>query len=101
MANAVKHDVAAALSRLLGSIKEVALKHGCKQSVRLLAVSKTKPAEAVIEAYNAGQRHFGENYVRLTRMDLLRSRAPLAPPHSCSPSFVRSFLPSFLHSFWN
>ncbi|XP_030370834.1 pyridoxal phosphate homeostasis protein isoform X2 [Scaptodrosophila lebanonensis] len=30
----------------------------------LVAVSKTKPAEAVIEAYNAGQRHFGENYVQ-------------------------------------
>ncbi|EDV93220.1 GH18384 [Drosophila grimshawi] len=30
----------------------------------LVAVSKTKPAESVIEAYNAGQRHFGENYVQ-------------------------------------
>lgn len=30
----------------------------------LVAVSKTKPAESVIEAYKAGQRHFGENYVQ-------------------------------------
>lgn len=30
---------------------------------RLVAVSKTKPAEMVIEAYNHGQRSFGENYV--------------------------------------
>jgi len=30
---------------------------------RLVAVSKTKPGEALQEAYNAGQRHFGENYV--------------------------------------
>ncbi|XP_015523030.2 pyridoxal phosphate homeostasis protein [Neodiprion lecontei] len=30
---------------------------------RLVAVSKTKPAALVIEAYEAGQRHFGENYV--------------------------------------
>lgn len=30
----------------------------------LVAVSKTKPANAVIEAYEAGQRHFGENYVQ-------------------------------------
>ncbi|KAA0191585.1 hypothetical protein HAZT_HAZT006869, partial [Hyalella azteca] len=31
---------------------------------RLVAVSKTKPKEMVIEAYLAGQRHFGENYVQ-------------------------------------
>ncbi|XP_033757081.1 pyridoxal phosphate homeostasis protein-like [Pecten maximus] len=30
---------------------------------RLVAVSKTKPAEAVIAAYECGQRYFGENYV--------------------------------------
>lgn len=33
-------------------------------SVQLLAVSKTKPVEAVISAYQAGQRHFGESYVQ-------------------------------------
>ncbi|WP_306533370.1 YggS family pyridoxal phosphate-dependent enzyme [Geobacter sp.] len=33
-------------------------------SVRLVAVSKTKPAEAVEEAARAGQRLFGENYVQ-------------------------------------
>jgi pyridoxal phosphate enzyme (YggS family) len=32
--------------------------------VRLVAVSKTKPAEAVEEAARAGQRIFGENYVQ-------------------------------------
>ncbi|XP_069872292.1 pyridoxal phosphate homeostasis protein isoform X1 [Dipodomys merriami] len=31
---------------------------------RLVAVSKTKPADMVIEAYNHGQRTFGENYVQ-------------------------------------
>jgi PLP dependent protein len=31
-------------------------------SVLLLAVSKTKPASDIAEAYRAGQRHFGENY---------------------------------------
>ncbi|XP_012281556.1 pyridoxal phosphate homeostasis protein [Orussus abietinus] len=30
---------------------------------RLVAVSKIKPAELVISAYEAGQRYFGENYV--------------------------------------
>ncbi|SBS26452.1 hypothetical protein MSP8886_00608 [Marinomonas spartinae] len=33
-------------------------------SVRLLAVSKTKPLEAIRAAYQAGQRLFGENYVQ-------------------------------------
>jgi hypothetical protein len=32
---------------------------------RLVAVSKTKPAEAVREAYDAGHRTFGENYVQV------------------------------------
>lgn len=30
---------------------------------RLVAVTKIKPVEDVIAAYEAGQRHFGENYV--------------------------------------
>ena len=37
----------------------------CKRdenSVKLLCVSKTKPKEMVIEAYNDGERHFGESY---------------------------------------
>ena len=33
-------------------------------SVRLLAVSKTKPLSALEAAYDAGQRAFGENYVQ-------------------------------------
>ena len=34
------------------------------ESVQLLAVSKTKPVEAILEAYHAGQCAFGENYVQ-------------------------------------
>ena len=33
-------------------------------SVRLIAVSKTKPEELLMDAYNHGQRYFGENYVQ-------------------------------------
>jgi pyridoxal phosphate enzyme (YggS family) len=33
-------------------------------SVLLLAVSKTKPASILATAYQAGQRHFGENYLQ-------------------------------------
>jgi pyridoxal phosphate enzyme (YggS family) len=32
-------------------------------NVELIAVSKTKPNELIMDAYNAGQRDFGENYV--------------------------------------
>lgn len=35
-----------------------------KASVRLLAVSKSKPAESVLEATRTGQQDFGENFVQ-------------------------------------
>lgn len=43
------------------------------QSVTLLAVSKTQPASAVRDAFEAGQRAFGENYVQeaLDKMAML------------------------------
>ncbi len=34
------------------------------ENVTLIAVSKTKPNEMLLEAYESGQRHFGENYVQ-------------------------------------
>ena len=34
--------------------------------IELLAVSKTKPIDSLQFAYDAGQRHFGENYVQET-----------------------------------
>lgn len=40
-------------------------------TIRLLAVSKKKPVEAVLQAVSAGQRDFGENFVQeaLQKMD--------------------------------
>ena len=38
--------------------------HRPPNSVKLLAVSKTKPVSDIMEAYEAGQRMFGENYVQ-------------------------------------
>ncbi|HRH59826.1 MAG TPA: YggS family pyridoxal phosphate-dependent enzyme [Chitinophagaceae bacterium] len=35
-----------------------------KKNVTLIAVSKTKPAEDILELYNLGHRDFGENYVQ-------------------------------------
>ena len=40
------------------------LKKTLKSGVTLVAVSKTKPVEAVVEAYNTGHRVFGENKVQ-------------------------------------
>lgn len=42
-------------------------------SVGLVAVSKTQPAEALVDAYRLGQRDFGENYLQeaLAKQDLL------------------------------
>ena len=38
--------------------------HRPPNSVKLLAVSKTKPVSDIMDAYSAGQRLFGENYVQ-------------------------------------
>jgi len=41
-----------------------AVKAELPPGVTLVAVSKTQPAEAIREAWAAGQRHFGENYAQ-------------------------------------
>ena len=40
------------------------IKNDLPQNVTLVAVSKTKPIEDLMEAYNAGQRIFGENKIQ-------------------------------------
>jgi pyridoxal phosphate enzyme (YggS family) len=53
------------LKSVIDRINTAALKAGRDPaSVRLLAVSKTKPAGLISEAARAGQRLFGENYVQ-------------------------------------
>ncbi|MEQ1529683.1 MAG: YggS family pyridoxal phosphate-dependent enzyme [Methylococcales bacterium] len=53
------------LTHILAQIKQTALAYGRHpDAVTLLAVSKTKPASDIMEAYQAGQRHFGENYLQ-------------------------------------
>jgi pyridoxal phosphate enzyme (YggS family) len=44
------------------NLKEI--KTGMPGNVVLVAVSKTKPTTSILEAYAAGQRDFGENYVQ-------------------------------------
>lgn len=53
------------LSQIMQQIQQIS--GSCKRSenaVKLLAVSKTKPVEAIAEAIAAGQVAFGENYVQ-------------------------------------
>ncbi|EOB6645832.1 YggS family pyridoxal phosphate-dependent enzyme [Vibrio fluvialis] len=53
------------LEHITSQIKNAQQKCGRpRSSVQLLAVSKTKPVEAILEAAQAGQRAFGENYVQ-------------------------------------
>lgn len=40
------------------------IKQTVPSAVTLIAISKTKPVSDLMEAYNAGQRHFGENKVQ-------------------------------------
>jgi pyridoxal phosphate enzyme (YggS family) len=54
-------ELANNLKTVLQRINE--LSQANQSSVRLIAVSKTKPVENIIELYNAGQRYFGENYI--------------------------------------
>jgi hypothetical protein len=65
-------DIVSNLTRVRERVAEAALRVGRRpEEVRLVAVSKTFPIEALREAYAAGQRDFGENKVQeaLQKMD--------------------------------
>lgn len=58
-------EIAEHLRKIEERIAQAALRGGRDpQSVRLVAVSKTKPAQAIADAFACGQRIFGENYVQ-------------------------------------
>jgi pyridoxal phosphate enzyme (YggS family) len=62
---ATGQTIAQNLERLRAEIAAACARAGrADGSVALMAVSKTHPAEAVLEAYAAGQRLFGENRVQ-------------------------------------
>ena len=54
-------------------------------NVQLVAVSKTKPNELLMEAYDYGQRHFGENKVQ----ELVSKHEDL--PHDINWHFMKLF----------
>lgn len=75
MATESDSPIGAALKDVTSRMTQAASKAGRPQEgIRLVAVSKTKPVEALQEAYDAGQRVFGENYVQ----EMLE-KAPLLP----------------------
>ena len=52
------------ITSVLNEIEECRNRSQAEQTVKLLAVSKTKPYEDILEAYQAGQRMFGESYAQ-------------------------------------
>ncbi len=67
--------IAANLQATRGAIADAALRANRRAGdITLLAVSKTFPPDAVREAYQAGQRAFGENYLQeaLDKIEQLR-----------------------------
>ena len=58
-------EIAKTLAQVTARIEKAAQQAArAPQEITLLAVSKTKPAQRVREAYAAGQRRFGENYLQ-------------------------------------
>ena len=68
--SSIANNIATTLDRIRDAEQLAKRDHG---SVTLLAVSKTKPVELMRAAYDAGQRHFGENYLQdaLPKMEQL------------------------------
>lgn len=67
-------DIESNLKEVQTTIKETATDSQIDPStIRLVAVSKTKPTPLLQQAYEAGQRHFGENYAQelLTKVEEL------------------------------
>jgi pyridoxal phosphate enzyme (YggS family) len=95
--------IAANLERLRNQIADACARaHRDPASVALMAVSKTHPADAILEAYAANQRLFGENRVQewesklpsLTHLfPIMESSAPaISPPPEPASSTPYSLL---------
>lgn len=78
MKHEVGQDVSVRLAQVKEAIEAAAARAGRPGGVRLVAVSKTMPAERIAEAYAAGQRLFGENRVQegVEKVEALRDTAP-------------------------
>jgi pyridoxal phosphate enzyme (YggS family) len=80
--------IAANLQAVEATIEAAAVAAGRPaSSVHLLAVSKTFPPEAVLEAMAAGQRAFGENYLQ-EALDKMQAVARMAPGAALEWHFI-------------
>jgi pyridoxal phosphate enzyme (YggS family) len=62
------HNIPKQLHHIQKMIADTAIKHDRKATdIHLLAVSKTQAPSRILDAYNAGQRAFGENYLQEAR----------------------------------
>jgi pyridoxal phosphate enzyme (YggS family) len=73
--SSISHNLQAVKNRIVIAAKAAGRP---VSEIALLAVSKTFSADAVIEAADAGQRNFGENYLQeaLEKIDAVRTRRP-------------------------
>ena len=86
----------AALKQIRERIAQTCQRAGRQaDSVLLIAVSKTFPAEAVVQAANAGQRHFGENYLQ-EAVDKIARVKEMAPALSDSDVDADSLIWHFI-----
>jgi len=83
------HEIDATVTRLGQTQKRIAemeSRYGrTPGSVTLLAVSKAKPAEAVREAFGAGQRCFGESYAQEAQVKIAALAEPAIEWHFIGP----------------
>ncbi|MDP3518004.1 MAG: YggS family pyridoxal phosphate-dependent enzyme [Pseudohongiella sp.] len=83
------NSIASNYHQLLASIREQErLYQRVTGSVKLLAVSKTHGPAMVREAWSAGARDFGENYVQ----EALAKIAELSAPQSSTPGIIWHFI---------
>ena len=81
----ITNTIAEPLAKVTARIQDAARVTGRNpNSVRLIAVSKTQPALAIMQAYACGQRDFGENYVQ----EALEKQSELAD----APNLVWHFI---------
>jgi pyridoxal phosphate enzyme (YggS family) len=77
----IETDIARNLALVQERITEAALRSGRDPAdVTLVAVTKTHPVEAVVAAYQAGVRHFGENRAEEGASKKVAAQAILAGP---------------------
>ena len=84
------------LQAVLGRISSI------RPGAKLLAVSKTFGPEAVLEAYKAGQRQFGENYVQegVAKIEALKASCPDIIWHFIGPLQSNKTRPVAEHFDW-